>query len=78
MPNDNMISLNPSDIVGAVQRGLIELNAYLQQSALAISVPDCAAHLGRMLTLLETLNAMQDELRAPQAAASASEQQTVN
>lgn len=58
------VELTPSDVVGAAQRGLSELNVYLQGPAMAIEVGACKAHLGRVIALLETLEDMQAEIRA--------------
>lgn len=66
--SDNSITLTPSDVIGAVQRGLAELGAYLNQPAMAISVPESLAHLSRVGDLLSALEGMQDQLRAAYAA----------
>ena len=63
------ISLTPSDIVGAIQRGLTELHTYLQQPPASIDVGACVTHLGQMIERLETLAEMQGVLRQHQAAA---------
>ena len=62
------ISLTPSDIVGAIQRGLTELHTYLQQPPASIEVGACVTHLGQMIERLETLAEMQGALRQHQAA----------
>lgn len=57
--SNTTVDLNPSDIAGAVQRGLSELHAYMQQPAHAIDVQASQAHLVRLDALLQTLSDMQ-------------------
>lgn len=61
------ISPTPSDIVGAIQRALQELNQYLNQPSLAVDVNASREHLSRTLDLFDLLAQMQASM--PQAAA---------
>jgi hypothetical protein len=45
----------PSDVLGAVQRGLMELNVYLSQPFQNINVGSCLQHLDDMRWRLEAL-----------------------
>ena len=53
------INLTPSDVVGAVQRALMELSAYMNRPALSIDVVACEAHLDHIYKMLRTLQDMQ-------------------
>lgn len=54
------INLTPNDIVGMVQRGLMELNGYLSQvPPLQVDTNQVSAHLDRMLGFVHTLQDMQ-------------------
>lgn len=59
MAEGNTISPTASDIVGAIQRGLSELNVYLNQPALAVDVNASREHLSRMFDLFDLLSQMQ-------------------
>lgn len=53
------LRLTPADLVGAVQRALIELHTYLQQPGMAVDVNACVSHLDRVQNLLGALQEMQ-------------------
>lgn len=59
MSNDVPITLTPSDIIGAVQRGLAELQVYLNSPAQEINVSMCVAHMERLGGLLMRMEPMQ-------------------
>lgn len=59
MAEGNTISPTPSDIVGAIQRGLSELNVYLNQPALAVDINASREHLSRMFDMFDLLSQMQ-------------------
>ena len=63
------ISLTPSDILGAIQRGLRELDVYLQQPVIAVDVGASVTHLNQMIERLGVLAEMQGAMRKSQAAA---------
>lgn len=66
---DNPITLTPSDFIGAVQRGLSELNNHLVSTpALAVNVPAVKDHLAHLVTMLDALEKMQAAIAAQQAA----------
>ena len=62
------ISMTPSDVIGAIQRAVSELNAYLGQPAMAVSVPDCKAHLDRVIAMFDALAEMQAAIVAEHTA----------
>lgn len=65
---DNPITLTPSDFIGAVQRGLSELNNHLSATpALAVSVPAAKDHLAHLATMLDALEKMQAAIARQQA-----------
>lgn len=51
------ISLTPSDLVGAIQRGLAELAAYLNAPVQEINPTICVAHMERLTGLMTRLEA---------------------
>lgn len=54
------IELNPSDALGVVQRGLHELQVYLNGTeAMRVDVPAAMAHIERLLPFLAKLQEMQ-------------------
>lgn len=57
MNADQHVNLSHADILGAVQRGLRELVAGLDQSPSAINYEAAVAHLSRMGDLLQSLGA---------------------
>lgn len=58
------LTLTPSDIVGAIQRGIGELAAYLNAPVQEIDPSICIAHMQRLTGLMERL-----EVARPQAPA---------
>lgn len=58
----------PSDICGALQRGLSEVHAYLGNNAMQISAELVRDHLERMIRMVDVLGAMQNEIMAHHAA----------
>lgn len=55
--SDQHLNLSHADILGAVQRGLRELVAGLDQAPNAINYDAAVAHLNRMGDLLQSLGA---------------------
>ena len=54
------VNLTPNDIVGILQRGLLELNGYLSQvPPLQVETTQVASHLDRLQTFVHTLQDMQ-------------------
>jgi len=63
MPNEPF-PLTPADLVGAVQRGLGEINAYLGRPALSVDVNEVLSYLDHVQTLLGKLQEMQMQISA--------------
>ena len=78
--SDNNVSLTPSDVVGAVQRRLQELSAYLQGPSLAINTFEARSHLEGAIDLLDALHGMQLSIQAQQSVANGNDAdaETVN
>ena len=76
MAEGNTISPSPSDIVGAIQRGLQELNQYLNQPSLAVDVNASVEHLSRLLAMFDLLAQMQASM--PQGANGAAAEARTN
>ena len=70
------ISPTPSDIVGAIQRGLSELNQYLNQPSLAVDVNASVEHLSRLLGMFDLLAQMQASMPQPAANGAVGEART--
>lgn len=49
------LAFTPSDIVGAIQRGLGELAAYLNAPVQEINASLCVAHMQRLTALMERI-----------------------
>lgn len=64
---DDTIPLTPSDLVGAMQRRLVELHSYLTHPPHAISVDGCKDHLAPVWTMLDKLAEMQAAIQAQTA-----------
>ena len=52
------LTVTSSDIVGAVQRGVAELQVYLNQPIHLIDGPMCVAHLERMMGFISRIPAV--------------------
>lgn len=73
------ITLVPNDIVGAIQRGLSELNGYLSQvPPLQVDTNQAAAHLDRLLNFVSTLQDMQLQHATQESAANGNGKDAVN
>ena len=63
---DSNLTLNPSDIVGAIQRSLIEAHSYLGQPALSLDCNLLRQHLARAFEMLDVLESQQATIAASQ------------
>jgi hypothetical protein len=67
--SDNTIEMNPSDVIGAFQRGLHELQGHLNSTnALQVDVQAVVAHIERLMPFLAKLQQMQASMAAQQSA----------
>ena len=71
--SDNNVSLTPSDVVGAIQRRLLELGQYLNMPSLAINTDEARVHLEGAINLLDALRGMQMSIQAQQSVANDAE-----
>lgn len=56
------VVFTPSDIVGAIKQGLVELQAYLANVPVdQVNAAPCLAHMERMMTWMARLHSMQPE-----------------
>lgn len=62
MADRETVALTPSDLLGAVQRCLTELSAYLQQPALGVDVNLCRDQMDHIEKLLASFEGMQMQL----------------
>ena len=59
------ITLTPSDVVGAIVRGLGELSLYLNNSpAMNVDAGQCLTHIDHMAELTQTLAQLQHNMMA--------------
>lgn len=73
------VNLTPNDIVGILQRGLSELNAYLSQvPPLQVETNQVASHLDRLETFVHTLQDMQLSHASQEAAANGNSKEARN
>ena len=67
--SDNNVALTPSDVVGAIQRRLLELGQYLNMPSLAINTDEVRVHLEGAIDLVDALRGMQMSIQAQQSVA---------
>lgn len=68
--SNSSISLTASDIIGAIQRGLFEMDMHLKGHPLAINVPASKQHIERLGALFDTLEDMQLSMHSASQSAS--------
>lgn len=72
MSNDNApqpITLMPSDVLGIIQRRLLELNAYLGQAPMGVDVGLAKQHFAEAYGFLENFEQMQAAIIKQQSGA---------